>query len=334
MNRETKMLIALCAITVFILGLSSVASITEVKEEPDLEDVVHVDDMDDETPQEIIPDHVEEVIVPEEDQTPESLTGLLIGLDASGGLTDVMMVGQLNTVNNELKIISVPRDLYIDFREEPFKHIKTNNPNSQVLACKLNEVYSYSGWDDRAMQDVKEIISILTGLEIDYMAIINIEGFEQVVDAVGGVDFYVPQRMYYYDPIADFLIDLYEGQQVLDGNHALQLVRYRKYPMADLQRIQVQQDFLIAMYEEIISDLTLTEALELTAVAYDIVDTDFGLFDALEYAEYLFEIDSGDIMSGENMMTIPSYGEKIDGIWYQFIDFEQKDADLAAFLGQ
>ncbi len=49
------------------------------------------------------------------------------------------------------------------------------------------------------------------------MATIDVGGFKEVVDAVGGVEFYVPQRMYYPDPLQDLYIDLQEGLQLLDG---------------------------------------------------------------------------------------------------------------------
>jgi LCP family protein required for cell wall assembly len=285
MNKELKTIYILLGLTGTILVLSLIGGVLSRNQAHAIAETEHLDNISIED--EDIIDNDQDV---QEDIIPDSLNALVIGFDESGGLTDVMMVGSLNTETNELKVISVPRDLYIDFKKDKYKEVKANNPNSQVIACKLNEVYSYSGWDDRALLDVKELVSIITGLKIDYMVTIDIDGFEQVVDAIGGVDFYVPQRMYYYDPAADFLIDLEEGQQVLDGKHALQLVRYRKYPAADLRRIEVQQDFLVEVYHEIISDLNLQELLSLTKIAYDIVDTDFGLFDILDYAEYLFSI--------------------------------------------
>jgi len=327
MSKEMKTIYILLGVTGTILiasllgGVFSKNEVHAVAEVDVIEDVAPVD------PEGVINDNnvVEEVV-------PESLNALVIGFDESGGLTDVMMVGSLDTETNEVKVISVPRDLYIDFRTDDYKAVKANNPNNRVLACKLNEVYSYSGWDDRALQDVKELVSIITGLKIDYMITIDIDGFAQVVDAVGGVDFYVPQRMYYYDPAANFLIDLQEGQQVLDGEHAVQLVRFRHYRMADLQRIEVQQDFLVALYHEIIEDLSIQQVLALTKTAYDIVDTDFGLLDVLDYAKYLFNIKTDDLLCPDNMITIPSYGEKMDGIWYQHIDEEKKVEMLEALF--
>lgn len=324
MSNDKKTIIILGAITAVILLLSGVAELFDPKEV-----LAVVPEITEEIVQPIIEEGTEliEEVIPEDDPTPESLTGLVIGFDESGGLTDVMMLGVLDTETNQVKVISIPRDMYIDFRTEKYAHIKENNPENWVWACKLNEVYSYSGWNDRALLDVKEIISIVTGVEIDYMATIDVEGFVDVVDAVGGVDFYVPEDMNYYDPAADFLIDLDEGQQVLDGSKALQLVRYRNYEWGDLQRIQVQQDFMFSTYNEVINDLSFGEIIDLVKIAYDIVDTDFGLFDVLKYVEYVFNLDTENILSPENMVTVPTTSEKIDGLWYQHLD-EEKNKEM------
>ena len=72
-----------------------------------------------------------------------------------------------------------------------------------------------------------------------------------LVDAIGGVEFDVPMRMYYTDPTQDLYIDLQPGLQTLDGEHAMQLVRFRKgYATQDLQRTEVQRDFLQALAKQ------------------------------------------------------------------------------------
>ena len=70
------------------------------------------------------------------------------------------------------------------------------------------------------------------------------------MDAVDGVVFDVPQDMNYKDPYQDLVIDLDKGEQLLDGDKALQLLRFRRYPMGDLQRVSVQQDFIRAAFKQ------------------------------------------------------------------------------------
>ncbi len=247
----------------------------------------------------------------------DSFTGLLVGLDKSKGLTDVLMVGVLDAEKNTIHVISVPRDLEIDFSDENFRHIKENNPNNNIMFCKLNEVYSNVGHDERAFEDLREIISIIVGRKIDYMARIDVDGFSQLVDTIGGVEFDVPERMYYSDPFQDLYIDLQPGLQMLDGDKAEQLVRYRHYKMGDLQRIQVQQEFMVALFEKIMDIKDFSKIKELATKGYNMFEADFGLIFALKYAGYFFEQDLGNILNTANMVTIPSYGEKIGDLWYQ-----------------
>ena len=278
----------------------------------------------------------EEVAVIEEPLKVDTVTGLLIGLDANGGLTDVLMIGKFNTVTNEVKIVSVPRDLEINFREEPFKTIKNTintreqNPDTGknvtklfVNYCQVNEIYYDLGKTDEAFYDVKAVVEEITGLDIDYIAVIDVSGFRDVVDAVGGVEFDVPQRMYYNDPVQNLHIDLQPGLQQLDGEHAMQLVRYRKYRLGDLQRIQVQQDFVVELYKKMSTIRDFDQIIDLSTSIYGLFESDFGLTVALDYAEYVFDLEVEDLLNAENMVTIPSWGKLIDRDWHQYWDKDE-----------
>jgi len=265
---------------------------------------------------------IEEVEVVED--VPDAINGLLIGFDRTNGLTDVIMVGHIDPENNEVKIISIPRDLEIYFTDDAFKEIKKNNPNNRILHAKLNNIYSLIGWDEAALQDIKAIAEVITGLEIDYMMTINIDGFVEMVDVVGGVEFDVPQDMYYNDPNQDLHINLVKGLQVLDGDKAEQLVRYRKgYARGDLERIEVQQAFIAEMVDQVIHRSDFNEISQLLTTGYNMIDRDFGLVVMLEYAEFFFNLDMEHVLSEDNMITIPSWGEKVEGLWFQYFDLEE-----------
>ncbi|GMQ63082.1 LCP family protein [Vallitalea maricola] len=254
----------------------------------------------------------------EEVKKPESVNALLIGFDKSNGLSDVVMVAHLDTDTNQLKLISLPRDLFIDFREDGFDKIKKEN-NIRVKYCKLTEVYSNAGWDDDALLVIKDVVEEITQLDIDYTAAVTIDSFKDIVDAVGGVEFYVPEKMDYEDEVQGLYIHLKEGLQVLDGDKAEQLVRNRHYKGVppDLKRIQMQQDFLIAMSNKILKIRDFDKIKELATTVYGHLKTDFGLVTANEYVSYIFNLNLKEILTPENKVTIPSDGEKINGIWYQ-----------------
>ena len=276
---------------------------------------------------------VKDYIQVTEEPVPDTINGLLIGFDRTHGLTDVIMVGHIDPKNNQVQVISIPRDLEIYFTEDAFKEIKKNNPNNRILHEKINNIYSLIGWDEAALKDIRSIAEVITGLEMDYMMTLDIDGFKDVVDAVGGVEFFVPQDMYYRDPAQDLLIDLDEGLQILDGDKAEQLVRYRKgYARGDLQRIEVQQDFVSALVDQVIRKSDFNEIQQLLTTGYNMIDTDFGLVVMLEYAEFFFNLEIEHILAEGNMITIPSWGEKVDGRWYQYFDLAASRAAVQALI--
>lgn len=251
---------------------------------------------------------------------PPSANALIIGFDKSKGLTDVVMVAHLDTDTNEVKIINLPRDLMIDFREDGFDTIKKEN-QLKIKYCKLTEVYSLAGWNEQALLVIRDIAEEITGLDIEYTAAIDIDSFKDLVDTIGGVEFYVPERMWYRDDYQDLYIDLQEGLQLLDGDKAEQLVRNRRFkksvPAPDKQRIKIQQDFLIAMSNKILKIRDFEQIKDLASTAYDLVKTDFGYLVVAKYVDYLFNQDLTQLLSGDNMAIIPSSGKKVDGQWFE-----------------
>jgi len=263
--------------------------------------------------------------------TPEPLNVLLVGLDKSKALADINIVVHLDTETNKLKLISLPRDLFIDFSDEKFRAIKAGNPKININYCKLTEVYSNAGHKEQALQDMKAVASGITGLDIDYVAAIDTNGFVDIVDILGGVDFYVPQNMDYEDPYQDLYIHLKEGQQHLDGDEAEQLVRFRKYGgnvAPDKQRMKVQQDFLKELSKKVLGINSFGQVKDLITKGYEMLKTDIGILTILEYAEYTLSQDISELLSSGDMIIIPSSGERMGelNLWYE--NWDQDEAEL------
>ena len=104
-----------------------------------------------------------------------------------------------------------------------------------------------------------QMVKDTTGIPIHDYVIVNFKAVQDVVDLLGGVDFYVPQNMNYDDPEQDLHIHLTEGQQHLNGKKALELLRFRGYPMADIQRTKVQRDFIQEMFKQKLSLANVTK---------------------------------------------------------------------------
>ena len=105
--------------------------------------------------------------------TPEPLvrkegfyTFLLTATDEGGGNTDTIMVAAYDTVNQTVGVVSIPRDTLVD-RDFP----------------KINGIYAREGMDG-----LRDAVSDLIGIPIDYYIMVGLNGFQRLVNAVDGVD--------------------------------------------------------------------------------------------------------------------------------------------------
>ena len=150
----------------------------------------------------------------------------------SDDLTDVIMVLTVGRSTGSMAVTSIPRDTWLDHRRS-----------------RINTVFRQFGPGALA-SDVAE----LTGLDIDHLIRVNMMGFVQLTDILGGVNITVDQ------PIRDLWtgLDLPAGQAQLDGSSALRYVRSRRAEVyvdeewvpdrsADFGRMQRQRKFLVAV---------------------------------------------------------------------------------------
>lgn len=234
----------------------------------------------------------------------------LLGTDGDGFRSDVNMVASLNLTTKELHLISVPRDTRVVMTDEMIAYLEKNGrtvpqANGVYGQCKLTEVHAYAGEGNRSTFSVAMLENIL-GIDIDYYIKVDLEAFKDIVDAVGGVEFDVQERLYYSDPAQGLYIDLYPGPQLLDGEKAEMLVRFREgYAQKDLKRIEVQQEFLKAFIEQVCSsDKIMSNLDSYIKIAMEKVESDMPVATALKYAGYAKEIDPAAITTD----TIPGKG--------------------------
>lgn len=174
------------------------------------------------------------------DRKNQFYTFLLCGTDEVNSNTDTIMVMAFDAVNNKLYVVSIPRDTMI---------------NVSWSVKKINASYPVGGVDE-----LKKQVTKLLGFEVDNYAVVNLIAFQQVVDAIGGVNFNVPQDMDYDDPVQDLHIHVKAGLQHLDGVTALGVCRFRHgYAMQDLGRINTQQLFLKAVAQQMLQVQNVTK---------------------------------------------------------------------------
>ena len=247
----------------------------------------------------------------EQEKIKDVINVAVLGTDEDGFRADVNMVVSFNTTTKELHMISVPRDTrvvltddMIDYLEDAGEYVP--NRNGVYGQCKLTEVHAYAGKGNRCTFSVA-MLEHLLDIKIDYYVKFDLSAFRKVVDAVGGVDFYVPQDMYWdMTDTGGPLINLREGMQHLDGAKAEQLVRFRDgYAQKDLKRIEVQQQFITALIEKVCSSQTLMSKLDdLVEVVLDCTESNVTVAEALKYVKYVKDLDPAKITSD----TVPGEG--------------------------
>lgn len=220
-------------------------------------------------------------------------------------LTDTIMYVNYNVETGKIAMMSIPRDTYIT--------------NELCVGHKLNSLYR--GKNTEAF--VKQIEELL-GTEIDYYLIFDAEMLHGIVDAIGGVEVDVPIRMKYDDPTQKLHIDLKPGKQVLNGQQAEWFVRYRKsndgvsYARGDLQRTEVQQEFIKTLISQVLSAKNITKIPELINIALNNTDTNITTREALRYVTDVPKINSSSITS----VTAPGSAKYINGTSYFVLDEE------------
>lgn len=237
----------------------------------------------------------------------------VFGTDEGGIHSDVIFVVSFDTTTGDTYFVSVPRDTQVFMSESIMLDMQNNGRGEYIPTkygttgeCKITELYAYAGEKNNEYQ--VQTLENLLNVDIDHYVAIDLTAFKEIVDAVGGVDMYVPMDMYWdMSDTGGPTIDLKEGQQHLNGEQAEQLVRYRKgYAQQDLDRINTQHEFMLALIgkifdsENVIGDLT-----SLINAVYKYVETDVSLLDCLSYVQYASMVDITKI----SMETIPGDGE-------------------------
>ncbi|HEY8449086.1 MAG TPA: LCP family protein [Bacillota bacterium] len=181
----------------------------------------------------------------------EPLNILVLGTDAGlseGGRhgpkrSDTMMLVSVDPLTDQVSIISIPRDTQVRIPEERLdeeqrRHIYEN-------PTKIAHAHAFGG-PEVAMATVSEFL----GVPVHRYVRVDLQAFVNIVDLVGGVDICVEKNMFYQDPYQDLYIDLKKGCQRLDGEHALQYVRYRQD--SDLARIERQHKTILALIDRVL----------------------------------------------------------------------------------
>lgn len=222
----------------------------------------------------------------------------------SQGLTDSIMLCKYDPKANHAYIISIPRDTFVG-----------NNQNRATANDKINTLYERS--PEKLLQEVNEI----TGLNVKYYVNIDTKGLRELIDSIGGVEFNVPIDMDYDDPTQDLHIHLKAGEQVLNGDKAEQVVRFRhnndgsSYPSEygdnDIGRMRTQREFISTMVNQLLQKKSISKIKDYISIAKRNVKTNFNFEDIKHYIPYMVDFKT------ENMetSTLPGEPKLCNGVW-------------------
>ena len=203
----------------------------------------------------------------------ESLNVLVLGVDrrpsdaeGSRSHSDTIMLVQVSPQTGQIQSLSVPRDLLVEVKPG--------------VEDRINTAYLYGG-----TQRATAVMEDLTGINIDRYAIVDFGGFEDMIDALGGVTLKVghPIRI----GIDGRRVYIPPGRQELDGLEALAYARYRGTACGDLDRIRRQQRLVGALREQVLGWNTITKLPAIVKVMHENVDTNLGTEQAISLGRTL-----------------------------------------------
>lgn len=247
---------------------------------------------------------------------------LILGIstDQDGvDLTDTIMVASYNPNTQKASLLSIPRDTYTG-----------KNPAKATAYEKINALYSRKHRPDETLEAVNEI----TGLDIQYYVVVKTEALIKLVDVIGGVTFNVPIDMDYDDVTQDLHIHLEKGEQLLDGDKAEQLVRFRhnndgtsypeEYGDNDIGRMRTQREFIMQVIKQTAKPENIFKIGEILDVAQEYVITNIDFNVAKDYIPYAVEFNT------DNLLTATLPGENTNKntakTWVFVYDEEETEA--------
>ena len=235
-------------------------------------------------------------------------TFLLCATDHGNGGTDTIILASYDTVSQQVNMVSVPRDtLFL---------------NDSGKVRKINSAYNSGG-----IQELDEQLEKMLGIPIDYYVKVDLKGFEDAVNLIGGVEFDIPCAMNYDDdtPGQELHIHFEPGLTRLNGADALKVVRFRKNNdgsgYTDVGRMQTQQAFIKAVISQTLKVSNLTKVGELVNIVTSHVETNLSVSDITAFANQVltrFNTDNmtSNLLPGDYAARYPYPS----GGWYVALD--------------
>ncbi len=206
---------------------------------------------------------------------------LFLGVDASenpddlwtGTRTDTIILVNIDPKTKSVNALSIPRDS------------KVYLPKNHGVN-KINAAHAIGG-----VEMTKRTVEDTLGVHIDRYIMVHDDAVKAIVDAMGGVDIYVEKPMRYHDYTAGLHINFAKGNQHLDGQKAVEYLRFRHDALGDIGRTQRQQWLLRSILTQLKQPSTITKIPDIISVAKKYVKTDMSFYEMTQYAGLAKHVD-------------------------------------------
>ncbi|NPV54826.1 MAG: LCP family protein [Firmicutes bacterium] len=189
---------------------------------------------------------------------------------------DTILFLSMNPKLGSVHIVSIPRDTRVRI------------PGHGI--GKINSAHAIGG-PSLTMETVSELL----GLPVDRYVETDFRGFSELIDMIGGVIVNVEKDMHYVDTWGKLSIDLKQGRQKLDGDKALQYVRFRNDALGDIGRVRRQQELARALAQQVLQPSNIARAPQLVETAMKYVKTDMTSREMLATGWFVGKVASGHI---------------------------------------
>lgn len=224
---------------------------------------------------------------------------LLLGVDKrpdDPGRSDTMIVATINPKTNTTTLVSIPRDTKTQL-------VSTKNPDKDTIT-KINAAYAYGGIN-MTVDTVENFLNV----PIDYYIEINMQGFKDIVNAVGGIDVN-NQYAFSLDGVT-----LKKGPQHLNGLQALEYARMRHQdPRGDFGRQDRQREVISKVIHKGASISTLTNYNKILTALEDNLETNLTMDDIIGIQSQYKQASKT-----VKKVEIPGDGKNTDTGWFYFI---------------
>lgn len=222
---------------------------------------------------------------PEMLENTDQINILLLGGDSRNSeiqSSDSIIIVSIDPATKKVKLLSILRDTYVKIPGYGEDRI------SKAITM---------GGSSLAMRTVEE----WAGIPIQYYVYMNLPGFINLIDLIGGIDIEVEKDMNYVDsnddPTSIYQIHLKKGYQHLDGIKALQYVRFRHDALSDFARTERQRKFVKAIVKELLTTTTVMELPKLIEAIEPFIETNLNVDDMIKLGKLGFDIETESIDS-------------------------------------